>query len=63
VFRRISETTGREVPDAEEFLQPATHRQWLLRMLQNLQAIFARAGRERDLFAMQELQELLTAGR
>jgi regulator of sirC expression with transglutaminase-like and TPR domain len=63
VFRRISETTGREVPDAEEFLQPATHRQWLLRMLQNLQAIFARAGRERNLFAMQELQELLTAGR
>jgi regulator of sirC expression with transglutaminase-like and TPR domain len=63
VFRRISETTGREVPEADEFLQPASHRQWLLRMLHNLQAIFAHSGRERDLFAMQELQELLAAHR
>jgi regulator of sirC expression with transglutaminase-like and TPR domain len=63
VFRRIAETTGREVPEADEFLQPASHRQWLLRMLHNLQAIFARNGRERDLFAMQELQELLAAHR
>jgi regulator of sirC expression with transglutaminase-like and TPR domain len=63
VFQRIAETVGRDVPDTEEFLQPATHRQWLLRMLHNLQAIFARDGRERDLFAMQELQELLAAHR
>jgi regulator of sirC expression with transglutaminase-like and TPR domain len=63
VFRRIAETTGREVPDTDEFLQPASHRQWLLRMLHNLQAVFARNGRERDLFAMQELQELLAAHR
>ena len=28
-------------------------------MLNNLQAVFAHAGRERDLYAMQELQELL----
>ena len=34
-------------------------RQWLSRMLNNLQAVFAHAGRERDLYAMQELQELL----
>jgi regulator of sirC expression with transglutaminase-like and TPR domain len=63
VFRRIAETTGREVPEADEFLQPASHRQWLSRMLHNLQAVFARNGRERDLFAMQELQELLAAHR
>jgi hypothetical protein len=28
-------------------------------MLNNLQAVFAHTGRERDLYAMQELQELL----
>jgi regulator of sirC expression with transglutaminase-like and TPR domain len=61
VCRRIAETTGREVSEWPEFLLPATHRQWLIRMLHNLQAIFAQAGRERDLYAMQELQELLIA--
>jgi hypothetical protein len=30
-------------------------------MLNNLQAVFAHTGRDRDLFAMQELQELLLA--
>jgi regulator of sirC expression with transglutaminase-like and TPR domain len=57
--RRIAETTGRDVPEASDLLRPATHRQWLARMLHNLQAIFAQTGRERDLFAMQELHELL----
>jgi regulator of sirC expression with transglutaminase-like and TPR domain len=61
VRRRIAETTGREVPDWPEFLLSATHRQWLARMLHNLQAIFAQTGRERDLYAMQELQGLLIA--
>jgi regulator of sirC expression with transglutaminase-like and TPR domain len=61
VRRRIAETTGRDVPEATDLLRPATHEQWLARMLHNLQAVFAQAGRERDLFAMQELQELLTA--
>jgi regulator of sirC expression with transglutaminase-like and TPR domain len=61
VGRRIAETTGRTVPEAIDLLAPATHRQWLSRMLQNLQAVFAQSGRERDLYAMQELQELLVA--
>jgi regulator of sirC expression with transglutaminase-like and TPR domain len=59
VCRRIIETTGLAPVDATQWLQPATHRQWLSRMLNNLQAIFAHTGRERDLYAMQELQELL----
>lgn len=59
VCRRISETTGVLTSNTAQWLAPATHRQWLIRMLNNLQAIFARAGRERDLYAMQELQELL----
>jgi hypothetical protein len=46
--------------DASRLLPIATHRLWLARVLNNLQAVFAHTGRERDLYAMQELQELLT---
>jgi regulator of sirC expression with transglutaminase-like and TPR domain len=59
VCRRIAETTGLAAGDPAQLLQPATHRQWLSRMLNNLQAVFAHRGRERDLYAMQELQQLL----
>jgi len=59
IYRRIAETTGREMPPTPEWLARATGRQWLARMLMNLQAAFASLGRERDLFAMQELQSLL----
>jgi regulator of sirC expression with transglutaminase-like and TPR domain len=59
VCRRIAETTGIVAADSSQWLTPATHRQWLSRMLNNLQAVFAHTGRERDLYAMQELQELL----
>jgi regulator of sirC expression with transglutaminase-like and TPR domain len=59
VCRRIAATTGRQLNDPERWLEPATHRQWLSRMLNNLQAIFAQTGRERDLYAMLELQSLL----
>jgi regulator of sirC expression with transglutaminase-like and TPR domain len=59
VNRRIAETTGRVPDDSPEWLAPATHAQWLSRMLNNLQAVFAHTGRERDLYAMQELQSLL----
>ena len=59
VCRRIAETTGLMPVDSSQWLVPATHRQWLGRILNNLQAIFAHTGRERDLYAMQELQGLL----
>jgi regulator of sirC expression with transglutaminase-like and TPR domain len=59
VCRRIAETTGMVDAESSRCLAPATHRQWLARMLNNLQAVFAHTGRERDLYAMQELQELL----
>jgi regulator of sirC expression with transglutaminase-like and TPR domain len=59
VWQRIAEATGRDEQPSPEWLAPATHRQWLARMLNNLQAVFAHTGRERDLYAMQELQDLL----
>ncbi len=60
VFERIEKATGQKVQLAEPVLTKATHRQWLGRMLNNLQAVFASKGRERDLHAMQELQQLLS---
>lgn len=59
VLDRIAETTGRDAPRSIRLITHATGRQWLNRMLINLQAVFARIGRERDLLAMQELQALL----
>jgi regulator of sirC expression with transglutaminase-like and TPR domain len=59
VCRRISDTTGVEVTDAAVVLKVATHRQWVSRMLNNLLAVFAHTGNERNLFAMEELYELL----
>lgn len=59
VYRRIEATTGQQPSASSDWLTATTHRQWLSRMLNNLQAVFARSGRERDLYAMQELQELL----
>ena len=59
MFDRIEQVTGRNVQLAEPVLTKATHREWLGRMLNNLQAVFASKGRERDLYAMQELQQLL----
>lgn len=56
---RIAESTGHEAPPSAGVLQRATPRQWLARMLHNLQAALAAAGRERDMFAMQELEQLL----
>lgn len=58
-LERIAQTTGHPVAASRKLLARATHRQWLGRMLNNLQATFASAGRERDLLAMQELQQLL----
>ncbi len=62
VYQRIIDTTGQTPTEESQWLLPASHPQWLGRMLNNLQAIFAHTGRERDLYAMQELQELLTNG-
>jgi regulator of sirC expression with transglutaminase-like and TPR domain len=59
VFERIARTTGRAIEPSPELLSRATPRQWLARMLHNLQAVFAAAGRERDVYAMQELESLL----
>ncbi len=59
VYMRIEEATGRPVYADPGLLAPASHHAWITRMLGNLQAIFARSGREKDLYAMQEMQMLV----
>ncbi len=58
-FARLEQVSGREVPRDDQILSPATHQQWLSRILANLQALFANEGRQDDLAAMTELQEAL----
>ena len=58
-FVRMEQVTGRPVPRAGNYLSPASHSQWLSRMLVNLQHIFATRDRRYDLAAMSELQSLL----
>lgn len=62
---RLSLASGRPVEPADYVFRPASHAQWIMRMLNNLVAIFAHTGRERDAMAMQELQAALAtaAGR
>lgn len=59
VFQRICQTTGRSLTPDAELVRRATPREWLARMLHNLQAAFAATHRQRDVYAMQELQSLL----
>jgi regulator of sirC expression with transglutaminase-like and TPR domain len=58
-FRRIEQVAGRAIPRDEMYLTPATHVQWLSRIIGNLQALFAKEGRLDDLGAMTELQQIL----
>ncbi|MCA9231667.1 MAG: transglutaminase family protein [Planctomycetales bacterium] len=59
VTRRIEQATGRPLGPPRVQLAQATNRQWLARMLNNLLAAFAAKGHDREVCAMQELQELL----
>ena len=43
----------------DTYLSPATHAQWVSRILSNLQTLLATQGRKKDVAAMTELQEAL----
>lgn len=56
----IENASGKEVDeDAVDLFQPATHRQWIERMLNNLIGVYHRKSMSRDLAAMRELKNLL----
>ncbi len=58
-FQRIERVTGKTIPHTRHYLQPATHVQWISRILTNLQHVLATEKRQHDLAAMNELQSLL----
>ena len=56
---RIEAIAGRNRLRDDQFLPPATHREWLRRMLDNLCATLERRGHTWDLMAMSELKQAL----
>ena len=58
-FARIARVSGRALPQDDDLLRPASPRQWLARMIQNLLHTFSQRDRDRDVAAMIELRDLL----
>jgi regulator of sirC expression with transglutaminase-like and TPR domain len=58
-YRLMEETLGAEVPRSPRLLEPASPREWLARMLRNLEAIHTRRARPRDAAAMGEMRRLV----
>ena len=56
---RIEEIVGRPVPRTDDALPPANHRQWIERILRNLESVFLHRGRVGDARAMMELRGLV----
>jgi regulator of sirC expression with transglutaminase-like and TPR domain len=58
-FARIARVSGRALPQDDDILRPASPRQWLARMIENLIRVFSQSDRDRDAAAMIELRALL----
>lgn len=58
-YGQMERIAGRAITRSPAYLQPATHRQWVSRMLSNLISVFAGDARPHDAAAMVELQDLL----
>jgi len=51
-----------EEEEAEDMLPVSTHREWIMRMIQNLINVFGSTGRHNDLAAMLEMRSLVELG-
>lgn len=58
-FDTMEAAAGRQLARSPQYLQPATHVQWIARILANLQNTLASAKQHEELAAMNELQALL----
>lgn len=58
-FARIEELAGGSVMHSDQLLRPATHAQWLTRLVQNLIGSFDKLGRRDDMAAMMEMRALI----
>jgi regulator of sirC expression with transglutaminase-like and TPR domain len=55
----VCQQTIGDVTMPDDPLSPATHKQWLVRIIQNLMRVFDRLGQQDDLAAMLEMRELV----
>ena len=62
-FKRIEQIAGGSVIRDDTLLRPATHVEWICRLIQNLVSAFDRLGRQDDMAAMLELRGLVSASR
>ncbi|MEL7088011.1 MAG: transglutaminase family protein, partial [Planctomycetota bacterium] len=58
-FARIEQIAGGAVARDATLLRPATHAQWLIRILQNLAGVFTQLKRGDDTAAMREMMTLV----
>jgi hypothetical protein len=58
-FERLRHVTNRRIPHDDRLLAVATHRQWIGRMVTNLQVLFHDQGNDCDESAMKELRQAL----
>jgi len=58
-YDRLRHVTNRPIPDDDRMLANATHRQWIGRMLRNLEVLFRSQGNSLDESAMFELRRAL----
>lgn len=56
---RLERIAGRTLPKTPEMLEPAAHAQWILRILANLERIYAATSMRRELAAISEFQSLV----
>ncbi len=56
---RLERIAGRTIPKTPEMLEPAAHPQWILRILANLERIYAATSMRRELAAIAEFQTLV----
>jgi regulator of sirC expression with transglutaminase-like and TPR domain len=61
VFDRLEQLAGGPLQRSDELLATATHRDWLARIVRNLEQVFQRTARQIDMLAMRELLELVSA--
>lgn len=58
-FTLMEAALGQEIPHEDRFLRPVSHAEWIMRMLRNLEVIYAQRARPRDAAAMVEMRNLV----
>lgn len=58
-LERLERIAGRAIPKTPELLEPASHAQWILRIMANLERIYSATSMRRELAAITEFQSFV----